>query len=193
MNSSNTNELNNIADSYMYSLRVSCPGEEAHSRRVSELCERIGQAYDLDPYDIDTLKIAADLHDIGKMYVDTLILNKEDRLSEYEWVEIKKHPDNGYQMLRTTIDFGIIASYVLSHHERWDGKGYPRGLKGEEIDWRARVISVADSYDAMTSDRPYRKALSPEIAADEIRQGAGTQFDPEVARAFIEDVLGLEW
>lgn len=193
MSITDTNKQKNIANSYMCSLRVSRPGEEAHSRRVSELCEKIGYAYDLNPGEIDTLKIAADLHDIGKIYIDTIILNKEDKLSECEWVEIKKHPHNGYQMLHTAIDFGFIASYVLSHHERWDGKGYPRGLKGKEIDWRARVISVADSYDAMTSDRPYRKALTPDDAAEEIRLGAGSQFDPDVARAFIENVLGLEW
>ncbi|MBK5263027.1 MAG: HD domain-containing protein, partial [Peptostreptococcaceae bacterium] len=95
--------------------------------------------------------------------------------------------------LSSVNEFSVLADDILEHHERWDGKGYPRGLKGKEISLQARIIAVADSYDAMTTNRIYGKALSEEEATDEIRRCSGTQFDPEVARIFVEKVLGQEW
>jgi HD-GYP domain-containing protein (c-di-GMP phosphodiesterase class II) len=106
---------------------------------------------------------------------------------------VKHHPEIGYRILNTSREFMKISEYVLAHHEKIDGSGYPQGLKGEEIIWQSKVIAVADSYDAMTCDRPYRKALSREEAVEEIIKNAGTQFDPEVARVFIEKVLGMKY
>jgi HD-GYP domain-containing protein (c-di-GMP phosphodiesterase class II) len=106
---------------------------------------------------------------------------------------MQRHPEIGYRILSSVNEFSVIADDVLEHHERWDGKGYPRGLKGEESSLRARIIAVADAYDAMTTNRTYEKALSEEEATNEIRRCSGTQFDPEVTRAFIEKVLGQEW
>jgi HD-GYP domain-containing protein (c-di-GMP phosphodiesterase class II) len=102
---------------------------------------------------------------------------------------MKKHPEIGYRIAMSSPDLMSIAEYILCHHERWDGKGYPQGLKGEEIPLLSRILAVADAYDAMTQDRPYRKAMSKEEAAAEIKKNAGSQFDPEIVRVFIERVL----
>ncbi len=129
------------------------------------------------------------LHDIGKIAIDEKILNKPGRLSIEEWNEIKRHPEIGYRILSSVNDMAELAEFVLAHHERWDGKGYPKGLKGEEIPLQARIIMVADSYDAMTSERTYRKPLTEEAGMEELRENAGTQFDPEIVRVFIEKVM----
>jgi len=118
------------------------------------------------------------------------ILNKPGKLSEQEWNEMKRHTDIGYKIISSSFNMLELADGILSHHERWDGTGYPRGLKGEAIPRVARIIALADSYDAMISERPYRKALSEEEAFAEIRENAGKQFEPEIARIFIEKVLG---
>jgi len=133
------------------------------------------------------------LHDIGKIAIDEAILNKSDKLNDEEWEEIRKHPEIGYRILNAVNDMSEMSEYVLSHHERWDGGGYPKGLKGEEIPLKARIITIADTYDAMISDRAYRKALTEEVAVDEIKKNAGTQFDPQLARIFIENVLKKQW
>jgi len=133
------------------------------------------------------------LHDIGKIAIDDSILNKPGKLTEQEWEEIKRHPDIGYRILSTSYDFLELADCILAHHEKWAGTGYPKGLKGEDIPRIARIIAIADSYDAMTSERPYRKAMSEEEACIEIRKNSGTQFDPKIARIFIEKVLGMGW
>ena len=189
----NTSKRSGFIKSVMHTLHVKCPREEAHSKRVSDLCERIGAACGLDADRIKELTVSGELHDIGKIAVDEVILNKTDPLTNADWAQLRRHPETGYRLLGATSEFSNIAEYVLSHHERWDGKGYPRGLRGEEIDWMARVISIADSYDAMTTDRPYRKALSTAAAAGEIRTGAGAQFDPELAKIFVDQILRLDW
>jgi diguanylate cyclase (GGDEF)-like protein/PAS domain S-box-containing protein len=190
---SNASKRNGIIKSILHTLHVKCPREEAHSARVRDLCESIGAAYGLNSDDIKELITSGELHDIGKIAIDEIVLNKTEPLSDADWAQIRRHPETGYRLLGATNEFSAIAEYVLSHHERWDGNGYPRNLKGTEINWKARVIAVADAYDAMTSDRPYRLALSPETAANEIRSGAGKQFDPDIARVFIEKVLQLTW
>lgn len=184
----NTTKRSGIIQSILNSLMVKNPREEAHSKRVSDICMKIGKAYCLSDDDIKELIIIGELHDIGKIAIDEAILNKEGRLSESEWAQIKKHPETGYRLLGTSNEFINISEYILAHHERWDGKGYPRGLKGEEIPWKARVIAVADSYDAMTCDRPYRKALNKQEAIIQLKMNSGTQFDPEIVRIFIEKV-----
>jgi HD-GYP domain-containing protein (c-di-GMP phosphodiesterase class II) len=125
------------------------------------------------------------LHDAGKIGVSDAILRKPGKLDAEEWDEMKKHPEMGYRMLQHIKFLEPALGIVLSHQERWDGGGYPRGLKGEEIPLGARIFAVVDTFDAMTSDRPYRPALSIEKAVEEVRTFAGTQFDPSVADAFL--------
>jgi diguanylate cyclase (GGDEF)-like protein/PAS domain S-box-containing protein len=167
--------------------------EEQHSARVSELCKNMGEALGLPENKIKELKSVGLLHDIGKIVIDESVLNKSGELTDNEWKEIKRHPEVGYRILSTVYEMAEMAKYVLHHHERWDGKGYPKGLKSEEILLQARIIAIADAYDAMTSDRTYKKVLSEEEAINEIRRCSGTQFDPEIARLFVEKVMRKEW
>lgn len=164
--------------------------EEQHSHRVSELCKSMGEVLKLPEHEIEELKSVGLLHDIGKIAIEENVLNKPGKLSDDEWKEIKRHPEIGYRILSTVNDMADIASYVLYHHERWDGKGYPEGLMGNEIPFVSRIISIADAYDAMTSERSYRRGLPEKIAIDELLKNAGLQFDPELVRVFIEEVLG---
>ncbi|MFA7673848.1 MAG: PAS domain S-box protein, partial [Clostridia bacterium] len=167
--------------------------ESLHSRRVSRICEVIASKMDLEKDDINQIRIAGLVHDIGKIGIDEKILNKEGSLSDNEWKEIKTHPEVGWRILSSIKEFSKLAQFILEHHERWDGKGYPNGLKGEEISLETRIISVADAYDAMTSNRSYRKQLSKKETVEEIRRCSGTYFDPEIAKIFIEKVLKEEW
>ncbi|MHB8125219.1 MAG: HD domain-containing phosphohydrolase [Desulfitobacteriaceae bacterium] len=167
--------------------------EEQHSKRVSEVCQKIGRAIGLSEIEVSKLKVVGLLHDIGKIAIEEGILNKPGKLTEQEWKKIKQHPDIGYRILSTSYDMLELADCILAHHERWDGTGYPKGLKGEAITRIARIIALADSYDAMTSERPYRNAMTEEEVIIEIRKNAGTQFDPEIARIFVEKVLVKRW
>ena len=126
------------------------------------------------------------LHDIGKVGIPESILCKSGPLTELEWIVMKSHPHMGARIVEPIPFMGEAVEIVRCHHERFDGNGYPSGLRGEEIPLGARIFSIADSFDAMTSERPYRHALSLEEAVDEIRDGAGTQFDPECVKAFID-------
>lgn len=163
--------------------------EMLHSQRVSEICEQIALKMNFDQDDISQVKAAGLIHDIGKMGIDEKILNKPGGLDPDEWKKIQRHPEIGYRILSSSSEFSELAKYVLEHQERWDGKGYPKRLKGEEISIQARIIGVADAFDAMTCDRAYRKGLSVDEAVAEIKKCAGTQFDPAVASVFIEKVL----
>ena len=163
--------------------------EEQHSHRVSLLCKSMGEALGFTEKQIQELKTVGLLHDIGKIAIDENILNKPGKLTEEEWKEIKRHPEVGYRILNTVNDMSDMSQYVLYHHERWDGKGYPKGLKGKEIPFMSRIISLADAYDAMTSERSYRNALPEEVAISELQKNAGSQFDPEMVRIFIEKVV----
>ena len=166
--------------------------EEQHSKRVSRLCEAIGIAMGKSESELNVLRTAGLLHDIGKIAICEEILNKPDQLTEEEWNEIKRHPEIGYRILKSVNDKEEIAEFVLAHHERWDGKGYPKGIKGEEIPLIARIIAVACAYDSMTSKRPYRNFLPWEEAAGELKKNAGAQFDPEIVKIFTEKVIGKE-
>ena len=125
------------------------------------------------------------LHDIGKVGIKESVLQKAGPLTPEDWEEIKKHPEIGYRIAQNIPELSKIAEYILYHHERWDGTGYPRKLKAEEIPLLCRILAVGDAFDAMTSDRTYRKAMSKEMALEEIKRNAGKQFDPEVVRNFL--------
>lgn len=132
------------------------------------------------------LKLAALMHDIGKIGIGDSILLKGGKLTSEEFKIMKKHTEYGSEVLKNIKHFNDILPGVRNHHERYDGKGYPDGLKGEKIPLMGRIIAVADSFDAMVSDRPYRKALDLEFAIDELKQNAGTQFDPKIVKAFVK-------
>lgn len=166
--------------------------EEQHSRRVSQLCEKMGAAMGLREDEIKELRTVGLLHDIGKVAIEEGILNKPGKLDEAEWQEIKKHPEIGYRILSTVNELSEMSEYVLAHHERWDGSGYPKGLAGEKIPLQSRLIAIADAYDAMRSERSYRKALSKEYAVSELKKGAGTQFCAFCVDIFIEKVANEE-
>lgn len=163
--------------------------EMLHSRRVSQLCEELAVKMNLDADLVSQYKLAGLVHDIGKIGIDEKILNSPDKLNEDEWNEMKKHSEIGYRILSSSNEFSEVAEYVLEHQEKWDGSGYPKGLKGQEISLGARIIAIADAYDAMTSHRTYRGIMSRQDALDEISRGSGLQFDPEIAKIFIEGDL----
>jgi len=185
----NASMRDNTITTIIRTLHEKNPREEQHSQRVSEICQYIGKAIGLSEVEVSRLKVVGLLHDIGKIAIEEGILNKPGKLTEREKSEIKRHPDIGYRILSSSFSMLDLADCILAHHERWDGTGYPKGLKGEAIPMVARIIAIADSYDAMTSDRSYRKALSEEVALSEIRNNAGTQFDPEISRIFIEKIM----
>ena len=166
--------------------------EEQHSVRVSELCKSLGKSLGLNERKIYDLKTAGLLHDIGKIAIEENILNKPGKLTEDEFKEIKRHSEIGYRILSTVNEMSEIAEYILLHHEMWNGNGYPKGLKGENIPMESRIIAIVDAYDAMTSERSYRKALSEEFAIEELQRNAGIQFDAELVKIFIEKVLKRE-
>jgi len=162
---------------------------EEHSARLSVYSKEIGKHIGLSDNELQELAFAAELHDIGKIGIDNSILTKPSRLNEKEWKLIKEHPEIGYRIAQASGELSNIADYILSHHERWDGRGYPMGLEKEDIPLYSRIISIADAFDVMTSDRPYREKISKEEAAKEIEKNAGTQFDPQLVKIFLEEVI----
>ncbi|MBV9412076.1 MAG: HD-GYP domain-containing protein [Acidimicrobiia bacterium] len=157
-----------------------------HSERVRALSELIAEQMHLDVDQRDRLRWASLLHDCGKVTVDAKILNKSSKLEDDEWALIRRHPEEGARIALPLRDWlGEWSLAIAQHHERYDGSGYPRGLKGDEISLAARIVAVADSYDAMTSLRSYQKPMSPEAARAELTRKAGTDFDPDVVRAFL--------
>jgi diguanylate cyclase (GGDEF)-like protein/PAS domain S-box-containing protein/putative nucleotidyltransferase with HDIG domain len=177
-------------DTIIRTLHEKNEREEKHSKRVSVLCERMGEVLGLSEHKTKELKTVGLLHDIGKIAIDEHLLSKPSELTGEEWSKIKRHPEIGYRILSTVNEMSEISEYILAHHERRDGNGYPRGLRGEEVPLEARIIAIADAYDAMTSARPYRIALSVEAALAELKKNAGTQFDQQLVGVFIEKVLG---
>ncbi|WP_373483802.1 PocR ligand-binding domain-containing protein [Acetobacterium sp.] len=177
-----------VIDNIVAALNSKSDREEIHSRQVSEFCEKMGAALAMENYQIKELKAFGLLHDIGKIAISDKILNKPDSLTEAEWLEMRNHAEIGYRILCTNNDMIEIADYVLAHHERWDGQGYPKGLKGLEIPLQSRICAIADAYDAMISARSYKPVLSQEEAIVELRNHAGTQFDPELVAVFIEQL-----
>lgn len=157
-----------------------------HADRVGKYAVKLAKALNLSDKKIENIKNAAILHDIGKIGIDDQILKKPDKLTDEEYKKIKQHPSIGAEILKGVNFFKEVTNIVKYHHERYDGKGYPDGLKENEIPTEAAILAIADVYDAMTSDRPYRKALSKEVALGEIEKNAGTQFNPEFAKVFVK-------
>jgi putative nucleotidyltransferase with HDIG domain len=156
-----------------------------HSWRVVEYVMLVAGAMGIEEPQLTWVRRGAILHDVGKIGVSDSILRKPGKLDPEEWDEMKKHPEMGYRMLQHIGFLKPALDIVLSHQERWDGKGYPQGLSGKNIPLGARIFAVVDTFDAMTSDRPYRPALPIEVAVDEVRDFSGIQFDPKVAEAFL--------
>lgn len=177
-------------DLIMNSLYAKRKREMNHSKRVSGICEEIATAMSFNQEDINQIKLAGLVHDIGKIGISNVILDKEESLTDAEWSEIKKHSEVGYRILNSVKEFSEISEYILAHHERWDGNGYPLALKGERIPVQARIITIADAYDAMTSKRSYKDEISKADAIAELKRGAGTQFDPEIVEIFLDKVIG---
>ncbi len=183
--------LNSLEDAYRSTLKALTSALETrdsethgHSERVVTYSLRLGREYGLDRRQMKALEFGSLLHDIGKIGVPDSILRKPGKLTEDEWVLMREHPGHGQQILRGIEFLEGAARVVSQHHEKWDGSGYPRGLRGEEIDVGARIFAVADAFDAITSDRVYRLGRPYQDAAQELDDWAGKQFDAEVVAAF---------
>lgn len=176
----------NILNTLLKTLSEKSQETSSHSERMAELATKLAEKIGLSQNEINKLTLIAKLHDIGKTVIPERILSKEDRLTEAEWKEIRTHPAVGHRVLNATEEFSHISEEVLSHHEWWNGSGYPRGLKEEEVPLLARIIAIVDAYDVMTEEQVYKKAVSKKEALREIKAQAGSQFDPELAAEFIE-------
>jgi diguanylate cyclase (GGDEF)-like protein/PAS domain S-box-containing protein len=159
--------------------------EKMHSERVSQIAKEIALLFNLGTAFTNRVELAGRLHDIGKINISEEILDKPGKLNDQEWKRILKHPESGFRILSTVPEYLDIANIVLTHHERYDGKGYPRGISGHNIPLESRIISLADAYDAMTEQRTYRMPLTEEQALEEIIENKGKQFDPEVVDKFL--------
>jgi len=165
------------------------PGLERHLDGVGHLASIFGRQLNLDAEEIDVLVRAAELHDIGKIAIPDEVLHKDGKLTDEEWALMRKHPKIGERVLDAAPALGPVASLVRSTHERWDGEGYPDRLAGRDIPLGSRAILICDAYNAMTEGRPYRAPMSSEGAVEELRRGAGTQFDPDLVKCFAEKVV----
>ena len=174
-----------IVDSLRDALRLSSFETEQHSMRVQSLAAALAQKLKLPEEDLENLKNLALFHDIGKMSVPAEIMNKPSSLTEEEKHIMQLHVINGYKIANASKELSPISRGILCHHERWDGKGYPNGYSGEQIPYLSRIVSVADTFDVITHDRPYKVALSTEDAVEEIKQNSGKQFDPSIVSAFL--------
>lgn len=173
-------------ETVLHHINANYEQEQLHTQKVSQYCESIATAMRFNKKEMRDIKNAAALHDIGKIMVPPHILNKPGKLTAEEFGMIKRHPEIGYQMLKSVDEYVTLAEYVLYHHERYDGTGYPAGLAGENIPLYSRIIAVADAYEAMTALRPYQKTKDKGEAVAELLRCAGAQFDPDIVKVFIE-------
>ena len=187
-----TNLCHDLSDSYESTLHALMTAldfrdneTQGHSYRVVDYAVLVARLMGIEEPELTNIRRGAILHDVGKIGVPDAVLRKPGKLNEEEWKEMRRHPELGYRMLKDISFLQSCLNIVLSHQERYDGTGYPRGLKGEQIPLGARIFAVVDTFDAMTSDRPYRPAVSISEARDEIRCWSNTQFDPNVAEAFL--------
>lgn len=175
-----------IISSLKKTLQEKTHETEEHARRVQELALQLGRKLKLSDSQLDELALLAALHDIGKIAIPNSILMKQDTLTQDEWEIIRKHTEIGYRIARSSPELAHIADAILAHHERWDGTGYPRGLKGEEIPLSSRIIAITDAYDVMTHGRIYKRAISRQEALEELNRCAGSQFDPKLVKLFTD-------
>lgn len=176
---------NAILSSIMATLYARDQETEEHCFRLAEYTHTLGSELGLESKELDDLQLLSMLHDIGKVGIDDRILMKPGALTDDEREQMKKHSEIGHRIALSTPELEHIADSILCHHEKWDGTGYPAGLSGTVIPLAARILAIADAYDAMTSDRVYRSAMPVESALAEIERGAGTQFDPDISALFI--------
>lgn len=161
---------------------------EGHARRLEKLCRRMGEKLDLSPRQHADLVLLTQVHDLGKVGIPDSIIFKKEPLTDDEWRIMQKHPEKGYRIALSSNYLTGVAGLILKHHERWDGQGYPLGLKGLEIPLECRILTLADAYDAMVNVRPYSVAKTREEALDEVKACSGRQFDPDLVPPFIEIV-----
>jgi putative nucleotidyltransferase with HDIG domain len=170
---------------WLVALERRDPGTVGHARRVTALALRLARRMRRSPQRLGQLRLGALLHDLGKLMVPDGILRNSSSLTHEELAVIRQHPGYGLQLLRPMTDFGTVLDVVYAHHERWDGAGYPLGLAGDRIPWSARLVALADVWDALRSDRPYRPAWTAQRAYRYVQDEAGRHFDPEVVEAFM--------
>jgi diguanylate cyclase (GGDEF)-like protein len=159
---------------------------EDHTIRIRELALEIGKILKLSKSELDNLSLLATLHDIGKIAISDELLNKKARLTKREWEIVKRHPEIGFNICESSPQLAHIADFVLTHHEWFDGSGYPQGIKGKNIPIESRILAIIDAYDVMIHEQPYKEALDRSEAVEELKKSAGTQFDPTLVEKFIE-------
>jgi putative nucleotidyltransferase with HDIG domain len=162
------------------------PREEQHSKRVSKLCAEIAEAMGMNPDSVSELRLAGYMHNIGYIGLREELVNRIGSYTDTERAEMERHPEIGYQLLRSAGKYSSIADFILFHHERYDGKGYPSRAAADDIPVESRIIAVADAFDSMTNDRLYGEKMTPGEALNEIRRNAGTQFDDEIVNHIIK-------
>ena len=187
--SSSLSFSNKIIDSLLNTLYDREHIAEHHSTSVSKYSRKLAIALDLSPKKINDISMIARVHDIGKLGLSDELLNKKGKLTDEEYDLVKSHSEKGYKIIKSLSGMDLLATHVLHHHERWDGFGYPSGLKGDEISVEARIISICDAFDAMTNQRDYKDKLTFEEAVKELKKERGKQFDPAMTDVFIREVL----
>ncbi|MCT4592978.1 MAG: HD-GYP domain-containing protein [Anaeromicrobium sp.] len=178
-----------IVQSFISALELHDEYTKGHSEAVASYSLQIGKKLNLDDSEINDLYWAATVHDIGKIIIPSSILNKKDKLTKEEYELVKSHTQIGYDILSKADTLREVSKYVLLHHERWDGDGYPKGLKGDEIPLISQIICVADSWHAMISDRPYKRKITKEEGLEDLKNNRGTQFSPKIVDVFLEILL----
>lgn len=181
-----TSASNKIIKNLLSTLEAKSPETEAHTKRLTNLALKLGKKIGLSANQLNNLSLLATLHDIGKVNISEEILRKPGDLTNDEWEQIREHPRIGYKIASSCEDFSAVAAEILAHHEHWNGEGYPKGLKEDQIPLLSRIISIVDAYDVMINGRPYQDAVSKKEALIELNRCGGSQFDPQLVREFIE-------